>query len=73
MDLGLCKADCGLCCGAVLNSHKSVQCDNCEMLVHNECSYITETQSETMQNSNVLGFSQNATSSIFPILSLMTS
>ena len=42
-----CKADCGLCSGAVLNSQKAVQCDKCTMWVHNECSYITETLYET--------------------------
>ena len=26
-----CKADCGLCSGAVLYGHKAVQCDKCEM------------------------------------------
>ena len=47
-----CKADCGLCSGGVLNSQKAVQCDKCAMWVHNECSYITETLYETVQNSN---------------------
>ena len=47
-----CKADFGLCIGAVLNSHKAIQCDKCLMWVHNECSCITETQYETVQNSN---------------------
>ena len=47
-----CKADFGLCSGVVLNSHKAVQCDKCTMWVHNECSYITETLYETVQNSN---------------------
>ena len=28
-----CKAECSLCSGAVLNSHKAVQCDKCEMWV----------------------------------------
>ena len=31
-----CKADCGLCSGAVLKGHKAVQCDNCDMWIHNE-------------------------------------
>ena len=47
-----CKADCGLCSGAVLKDHKVVQCDNCEMWVHNGCSFITESQYETLQNTN---------------------
>ena len=36
-----CKADCGLCSG-VLSVHKAVQCDGCEMWIHNEsgCSWI---------------------------------
>ena len=30
----------------------AVNCDNCEVWVHNECSYISEIQYETLQNSN---------------------
>ena len=30
-----CKADCGLCSGAVLNSHKAVQCDKCSLVSDN--------------------------------------
>ena len=41
-----------LCSGAVLNSQMAVQYDKCTMWVHNECSYITETLYETVQNSN---------------------
>ena len=40
-----CKADCGLCSGAALKGHKAVQCDSCDMWIHNECSFIAETQS----------------------------
>ena len=47
-----CKADCGLCSGAVLKGHKAVQCDSCDMWIHNECSFITETQLETVSNTN---------------------
>ena len=47
-----CKADCGLCSGAVLNSHKAVQCDKCEMWVHNKCSLVSDNQYENIQNSN---------------------
>ena len=47
-----CKADCGLCSGAVLKGHKAVQCDSCDMRIHNECSFITETQHETVSNTN---------------------
>ena len=47
-----CKADCGLCSGAVLKGHKAVQCDNCDMWIHNECSFIAETQYETVNNTN---------------------
>ena len=47
-----CKAECSLCSGAVLNSHKAVQCDKCEMWVHNNCSFMTDSEYETMQNSN---------------------
>ena len=47
-----CKADCGLCSGTVLNGHKAVQCDSCDMWIHNECSFIAETQYETVKNKN---------------------
>ena len=47
-----CKAECGLCSGDVLNNNKAVQCDKCEMWVHNDCSFVTDYQYETMQNSN---------------------
>ena len=47
-----CKADCGLCSSAVLNSQKAVHCDKCTVWVHNECSYIAVTLYETVQNSN---------------------
>ena len=44
-----CKADCGLCSGTVLNGHEAVQCDNCDMWIHNECSFIAETQHENCE------------------------
>ena len=47
-----CKADCGLCSGAVLKGHKVVQCDSCDMWIHNEWSFIAETQYETVSNTN---------------------
>ena len=47
-----CKAECSLCSGAVLNSHKAVQCDKCEMWVHNNCSFMSDSEYEAMQNSN---------------------
>ena len=46
-----CKADCGLCSGAVLSVHKVVQCDGCEMWIHNECSFITEAEYENVLKS----------------------
>ena len=30
-----CKADCDLCSCAVLNGHKAVQCDDCELWIYN--------------------------------------
>ena len=45
-----CKADCGLCSGAFLYSHKAVRCDKCEMWVHNDCSLISESRFESMKN-----------------------
>ena len=47
-----CNADCGLCSGAVLKGHKAVPCDSCDMWIHNECSFIAETQYETVHNTN---------------------
>ena len=47
-----CKAECGLYSGDVLNNHKAVQCDKCETWVHNDCSFVTDFQYETMQNSS---------------------
>ena len=47
-----CKADCGLCSGAVLYGHKAVQCDKCEMWIHNECSLITESEFDSVENTN---------------------
>ena len=46
-----CKADCGLCSGAVLSVHKAVQCDGCEMWIHKECSFITEAEYENVLKS----------------------
>ena len=56
-----CKADCGLCSGAVLYGHKAVQCDKCEMWIHNECSLITESEFESVINTNCTWFVQNVT------------
>ena len=47
----VCKADCGLCSGAVLSVHKAAQCDGCEMWIHNECSFITEAEYENVLDS----------------------
>ena len=43
-----CKADCG---GAVLSGYKAVQCDGCEMWIHNECPFITEAEYENVLKS----------------------
>ena len=43
-----CKADCGLCSRAVLNGHKAVHCDCCELWIHNECSFISEDDYENV-------------------------
>ena len=43
---------CGLCSGAVLNGHKVVQCDRCEMWIHTECSFISDAEYGTLVNSN---------------------
>ena len=36
----------------ILKGHKAVQCDSCDMWIHNECSLIAETQYETVNNTN---------------------
>ena len=67
-----CKADCCLCSDAVLSIHEAVQCDGCEMWIHNECSVITEAEYINMYlNLVVLGFVQNANVSAFRTLSLL--
>ena len=35
-------AACAVVSDAALNVYKAVQCDGCEMWIHNECSFITE-------------------------------
>ena len=47
-----CKADCGLCSGAFLYGHKAVQCDKCEMWIHNKCSLITESEFDSVENTS---------------------
>ena len=49
-----CKADCGLCSDAVLKDHKAVQCDNCEMWVHNGCPFVTVSQYEIKIRNEIL-------------------
>ena len=66
-----CKADCGLCSSAILNVHRTVQCDSCEMWIHNECSFITEVEYENVLKSGVHGFVQNVNFSTFWTLSLL--
>ena len=61
-----CKADCGLCSGAVLYGHNAVQCDKCEMWIHNKCSLITESEFDScaalfvsdLVRSYIVGFSR---------------
>ena len=66
-----CKADCGLFSSAVLNGHRAVQCDSCDMWVHNECSFIAETQYETVKNTSCTWNVRNVNSSTFLIPTLM--
>ena len=68
-----CKADCGLCSGAVLKGHRAVRCDSCDMWIHNECSFIAETQYETVNNTNCTWIARNVNSSTFLIPSLVNS
>ena len=46
-----CKADCGMCSRAVLNGHKAVQCDGCDLWLHNECSFISDADYENVLTS----------------------
>ena len=68
-----CKVDCGLCSCAVLNGHKAVQCDLCEMWIHNECSYISFGEYETLENTNCSWNVQNVKCSSSLILILILS
>ena len=52
MDLGIAptaKLTVVYCSGAVLYGHKAVQCDKCEMWIHNECSLITESEFDSVE------------------------
>ena len=42
----------GLCSGAVLYGHKAVQCDKCEMWIHNKCFLITESEFDSVENTS---------------------
>ena len=46
------KAECSQSSGLVLNCHKAVQCDKCDMWEHNDCSFLSDSQYITMQNIN---------------------
>lgn len=46
-----CVATCGLCECNVLNSHKAVQCDSCNMWIHNSCSLLSDDEYGHMQSS----------------------
>ena len=73
MDLGIAKTECGLCSGVVLNDHNAVQCDKCEMWVHNDCSFVTGFQYETMQNSSCTLLCPNVIFSTSQIHSFLSS
>ena len=36
--------------GTVLKGHKAVRCDSCDMWIHNECLFMSETQYESVNN-----------------------
>ena len=42
------EQSCCLCSRAVLNGHKAVQCDGCELWIRNECSFISEDDYENV-------------------------
>ena len=62
-----CKADCGMCSGAVLSVHKAIQCDGarCGFTMN---AFITEAEFENLV---VHGFVQNVNVSTFQTLSLL--
>ena len=66
-----CKADCGFCSGAVLKGHEAVRCDSCDLWIHNECSFIAETQYETVNNTNCTWICPKLNSSLSLIPSLV--
>ena len=39
-----------VCIVFLLNGHNAVQCDSCDMWINNACSFIAETQYETVKN-----------------------
>ena len=54
-----CIAECGICSGDVLYNHKAVQCDKCEMWVHNDCSFVTISSMKLCKIQAVPGFVRN--------------
>ena len=67
-----CKTDCGLCSKAVLNSQKAVQCDKCTSGFTMNALTSQKPCMKLCKIHTVPGFARNATSSVFPILSLTT-
>ena len=47
-----CSAPCGICNGHVLNEHKAVQCDRCDIWIHTNCCDIDDQTYETLINSS---------------------
>ena len=50
------KHPCGLCRKAVTNSFKAIQCDNCDLWIHNRCSGITDSVYQNFQNTSLTFF-----------------
>ena len=57
-----------------MNGHKAVQCDSCEMWIHNECLYISHCEYETLEKIQTPpGYAQNVKYSTSLILILILS
>ena len=56
-----CEAHCGHCSRMVLYCHKAVQYGQCELWIHNECSLISQSEYEALENSRTHIFILSAT------------
>lgn len=50
------KFPCKMCCKAVTKTCRAIQCDNCDVWIHNKCSGISDSQYEHFQSDSKLSF-----------------